>query len=78
MKVLFFAHLRELSGLAEAELAEDAVDAGRLWEILLERWPALAGARSQVRLARNGVYVSPDERFLAGDEIALIPPVSGG
>ncbi len=78
MKILFFAHLRELTGLAEAELAEDAADTGRLWEILLENWPALAGARSQVRLARNGVYAAPGERFHAGDEIALIPPVSGG
>jgi molybdopterin converting factor small subunit len=31
-----------------------------------------------VRLARNGVYAGEGEIFLEGDEVALIPPVSGG
>lgn len=78
MKVLFFAHLREMTGVAEAEIPDEAADAERLWGFLLEKWPALAGARAQVRLARNGVYAARDERFHPGDEIALIPPVSGG
>ena len=77
MKVLFFAHLKEMTGATEAEV-EDAEDAGRLWELLIARWPGLAAARPQVRLARNGAYAAKDEKFDPGDEIALIPPVSGG
>ena len=37
-----------------------------------------AAFRSSVRLARNGEYARPDERFEPNDEVALIPPVSGG
>ncbi|MCU0786512.1 MAG: MoaD/ThiS family protein [Verrucomicrobia bacterium] len=31
-----------------------------------------------VRLARNSEYVAPEARFTDADEVALIPPVSGG
>ena len=78
MKVLFFAQLRQVTGLAEAELAAEDVDVAGLWEALLLRWPKLTEQRSQIRLAKNGVYATDGERFLAGDEVALIPPVSGG
>lgn len=78
MRVLFFAQLREAAGAAEADLDVDGVDASALWEALLERWPGLAAQRAVARLARNGSYAGPDETFRAGDEVALIPPVSGG
>jgi molybdopterin converting factor small subunit len=49
-----------------------------LWELLLARWPGLAAYRAQTRLARNGVYAGANEVFADSDEVALIPPVSGG
>jgi len=45
---------------------------------LVERWPALAAHRANTRLARNGAYAGESEIFGADDEVALIPPVSGG
>ena len=78
MKVLFFAQLRELTGVAEAEVAVGGVDAAGLWEALSVRWPGLAAHRENTRLARNGAYAGAAEIFEAGDEVALIPPVSGG
>jgi len=78
MRILFFAQLREVAGVAEAEFDADGVDAEALWELLVARWPGLAAHRAQTRLARNGVYAGVDEVFAEGDEVALIPPVSGG
>ena len=41
-------------------------------------YPLLAQYQARVRLARNGEFVGNDARFTNADEIALIPPVSGG
>jgi len=78
MRVLFFAQLREVTGIAQAEIEADGVDADSLWSTLAERWPGLSGHRRNIRLARNGAYAAPGEVFRANDEVALIPPVSGG
>lgn len=78
MRILFFAQLRVVVGVEAAEL--DAVGVGKdeLWELLLRRWPGLSVHRATTRLARNGSYVESGELFEADDEVALIPPVSGG
>jgi len=78
MSILFFAQLREVAGVETAELGADGVTAEGLWELLVARWPGLAAHRADVRLARNGVYAAAGEIFSAQDEVALIPPVSGG
>ena len=78
MRILFFAQLREVAGAVDAELKADGVDDVVLWELLLARWPGLAAYRAQTRLARNGVYAGANEVFSDSDEVALIPPVSGG
>jgi molybdopterin converting factor small subunit len=78
MRVLFFAQLRQVAGTGVAELDADEVGTDGLWALLLLRWPELAPHRANVRLARNGTYAGPAERFGANDEVALIPPVSGG
>ena len=75
---MFFAQLREVAGAPDAELKVDGVDEVTLWELLLARWPGLASYRAQTRLARNGVYVGVNAVFAEADEVALIPPVSGG
>ena len=77
--VRLFAMQRELAGTRSVELAlpagatiEDA------WSALVDRFPVLAPGRPAVRFARNGAY-SPAYTTLAdGDEVAMIPPVSGG
>jgi molybdopterin synthase catalytic subunit len=72
--VRLFAGLRELAGVraVEVELPEGATAA--------EVWPALAlGTEpSGLLLARNREYVAREAPLADGDEVALIPPVSGG
>jgi MoaE-MoaD fusion protein len=79
IRVRLFAVQRELAGTRELslELPEGATieDA---WRALVERHPVLAPGRSSVRFARNGTYAEPAETLTDGDELAFIPPVSGG
>jgi len=79
IRVLAFAHLRELLGQAglAVELPADAT-AGDAWALLAQRLPALAAAGASTRFARNGALVSAGEPLRDGDELALLPPVGGG
>ena len=79
MRILFFAHLKDATGCDSAELrAESPLSAEQFWDELLKQFPKLAAHRKSVRLARNQAYAGANERFSDGDEVALIPPVSGG
>jgi molybdopterin converting factor subunit 1 len=79
MRVLFFAQLKEVTGCEAVELPlPSPSDGDQLWGRLLEQFPGLASHRPNVRLARNWEYAAPDAVFADDDEVALIPPVSGG
>ena len=78
MRILFFAHLRDATGCREFELAGNNLGVEELWQKLVARHPALDRYRSSVRLAKNSEYVGPEALFNEADEVALIPPVSGG
>jgi molybdopterin converting factor subunit 1 len=72
--VRLFAGLRERAGTGEREL--ELADGARTADV----WPALAlGAEPPGLLyAVNKDYAEPDRQLADGDEVALIPPVSGG
>jgi len=76
--VRLFASYREAAGVGQIELdlAPSAMVADAIAEIV-RRHPLIAEGRTLV-IARNGEYVTADERLADGDEVALIPPVSGG
>ncbi len=79
MRVLFFAQLKDATGCESVELETSSPMAvEKLWAELVRRFPKLAAHRSNVRLARNWEYAGPDAVFGENDEVALIPPVSGG
>ena len=79
MRVLFFAQVKDATGCASVQLDAPApIQAEALWAELLKRFPALETHRRTVRLARNSEYAAADTMFANGDEVALIPPVSGG
>jgi sulfur-carrier protein len=79
MRVLFFAQLKDATGCDSAEIAPPSpLDAEQLWAELLKKFPELRAYRSSVRLAKNFEYATPDVTFANADEVALIPPVSGG
>ena len=78
VSVRCFATLRELAGdrtpltLHPGALVDDA------WAALAELHPALRPHRPYVRAARNGEYAAWDAALVEGDQVAFLPPVSGG
>jgi molybdopterin converting factor subunit 1 len=79
MTILYFAQTRRLAGIASESFSlPSPVSADAIWSEILARHPGLAPLRSVTRLTRNGEFASADTVFVIGDEIALIPPVSGG
>jgi molybdopterin synthase catalytic subunit len=79
VRVRLFAMQRELAGTRHVELTLPAgatVEDG--WTALVARVPALAAGRATVRFAVNGDYADPATPLGDGDELACIPPVSGG
>lgn len=79
MRILLFAQLKDAAGRAELHWPEPGrLTTAELWERLLRECPALASHRATARLARNGEYAPAETIFQTGDEVALIPPVSGG
>jgi molybdopterin synthase catalytic subunit len=79
IQVKLFAALAEAAGTREIRLELPAGSTGRaLREELVRLYPALDRLAGRSVLAINRVY-SGDEAVLAeGDEVALVPPVSGG
>ena len=79
MRILFFAQLKDATGCDSVEIAPATpLGAEQLWAEILRKFPKLAGYRPSVRLAKNCEYAVPDTVFADEDEVAMIPPVSGG
>lgn len=76
VRVLFFAYLRERCGREVQITVVEGTSVGELLGSLRERFPVLQEA--PIRLAVNRVYVDNSHPLHDNDELALIPPVSGG
>jgi molybdopterin converting factor subunit 1 len=79
IEVLFFAILRERAG-REREILDvsAAITAADLMDQLVRLHPSLAGLEGRVQLAVNRQMVPRSHVLRDNDEVALIPPVSGG
>lgn len=79
VQLRFFASLRERLRCNEAEyqLPEGAT-VNDLWNALCAQHPQLEDLRSSVTFAVNREYVKGEHVLSPHDEVALIPPVSGG
>ena len=77
--VKLFASYKEKAGRSsfEVELPEDATVASATSEVL-RLYPRVTGDASRIMVAVNEEYQKHDFRLSEGDEVALIPPVSGG
>jgi molybdopterin converting factor subunit 1 len=77
--VRLFARLREMAGTAELvlELVPPAT-IGTVWTELAARHPGIEPYASSVSAARNLEYARFDTALSNGDEVAFLPPVSGG
>jgi molybdopterin converting factor subunit 1 len=77
--VRLFARLREIVGAPEVDrdVPEDAT-LGIVWDRLAAEFPALEPYRASVSGAVNADYARMQARVHDGDEVAFLPPVSGG
>ncbi len=77
--IRLFARLREIAGASE--LSRDLPDgstARHAWDHLAGEFPAIAGYQASVSCAVNEEYARLTTRLHDGDDIAFLPPVSGG
>ncbi|HVD03462.1 MAG TPA: MoaD/ThiS family protein [Candidatus Dormibacteraeota bacterium] len=79
VRVLLFATLRQMAGASVVELTISGDrTVGGCWDELCAQMPQLSSQRQVVRPAVNRTYVGWDTPVCDGDELAFIPPVSGG
>ena len=77
--VLFFGRLKELTGHPEHSIEfADATTIEHLFALYAARHPELAKYRSSVVASRNQEFAAWDTPLRSGDEVAFLPPVSGG
>ena len=77
--VRFFALLRDRAGVSHAEISlGDGDSVRRAVDLVGQLYPGLTPLLPRVACAVNQAYVEPAALLHDGDELALIPPVSGG
>ncbi len=78
-KVRLFARLSELAETRETDIElGEGLSVRDVYAQLARRYPSLAGLEQTLLYAVNGEYVPPEHPVRGGDEVVLIPPVSGG
>jgi molybdopterin synthase catalytic subunit len=79
VRVLFFGILKDIVGTAEETLqVSPGITLAGLFECYAERFATLRNKRSSILLARNQEFSTPETELAEGDEVAFLPPVSGG
>ncbi len=79
VRVRLFAIQRELAKTREVALElADGATVEDAWQAVAARYPVLGPGRPSLRFARNGDYADAATPLADGDEVAFIPPVSGG
>ncbi|XP_020573591.1 uncharacterized protein LOC110019997 [Phalaenopsis equestris] len=79
IEVLFFAKAREITGLADLSLqVPPCCSAGDCLKILLNKFPGLEKIYNSMVFAVNEEYAPESTILKNGDELAIIPPISGG
>ena len=75
--LLYFASLRDAAGCAQENVASEASDPRALYADAAARH-GFRRPLERVRVAVNGAFAARDCALNDGDEIAFLPPVSGG
>ena len=79
MTVRLFARLRDLAG--SGELVRDVpapATVQTIWKALVAEFPGLAEYERSMSVAVNADYARMSAEVSDGDEVAFLPPVSGG
>jgi len=79
LQVRLFARAKDLAGaeVVKVEIA-DGTTVADLRIALSQRYPQLAALLGRSALAVNAEFANPGQTLTVKDEIALLPPVSGG
>lgn len=77
--LLYFAFIKEITGVKFdlLELPSD-IPVKSLVEIILEKYPRLRNIINMIQISVNYKVVDRDTILKEGDEVALLPPISGG
>jgi len=79
VRVLLFGSLREAAGAKELAVAlPERARVVALRELLMASQPAFEKLAGRLRVAVNREFASDDAVLADGDEVAFLPPVSGG
>ncbi|HEY0786999.1 MAG TPA: molybdopterin converting factor subunit 1 [Thermoanaerobaculia bacterium] len=79
VRLLLFAALRDIVGTDEMTVElEDGATPAALWSTLRSKHERLASYLAPPLVAVNQSYAEPSTALRDGDEVAFIPPVSGG
>jgi len=79
VKTKFFAAIKDIVGTPEVELElPDGITAGGLFQRYCQQHTPLSRYANNTMISVNLEFVPPETRLHEGDEIAFIPPVSGG
>lgn len=79
VRVKFFAVCRDLAGTDSIMLElPDGAGEEDFWDVIITKYPKLKPYKALSRLAVNLEYVNHHVILKEGDEVCIIPPVSGG
>lgn len=79
VKVLFFGMLKDIVGSAEEQLnLAEGAHLESVFDHYAQRFPRLREMASSIVLARNHEFSDGSACVMDGDEVAFLPPVSGG
>lgn len=80
VKVVFYGGLKRDVGVKEQELhmEQETLTISQLMDQLIGQYPQLRSKLSSVVYAVGDEIVAEDHPIADGDEVALLPPVSGG
>jgi molybdopterin synthase catalytic subunit len=77
--IRLFARLRDITGAPElTREIEAGATIGSLWAALVVEFPDLARYERSISAAVNADYARMEQPLRDGDEVAFLPPVSGG
>ena len=77
--IRLFARLRDIVGSTELTRNASAGDTvGSVWRTLVAEFPELNAYERSISSAVNADYARMEQRLNDGDEVAFLPPVSGG
>jgi len=79
VKVLLFGAAADRAGTRQIEVPiGEETTLGELWPVLEDRHPGLVPMSDTLAFAVNGEYARMEDLVTPGDEVAVLPPVSGG